>query len=264
MSERYTPGKGDYIKVQGNKQYLPVPQRVQWFRGEHPTWTLDTRVIELNWAEGYAVMRAEVRDDSDRLIASGTKTETRKGFGDFVEKAETGAVGRALARAGYGTEDALDLEGDRLADAPIEQPGSRGATASSPRVAPAADLRHQIAQALKDRNLEADALEPIADELGIPKGARATDDQLRAMLARIEKPERATDAPVSAHPAPAEPTMEQILEVSGGEEIPPRPNTPEYGDLKPAEKATARAYWAAKDKEAKERPDAEQLIEAVA
>ena len=117
----YTPTREDYIRVQGGKQYLPVPSRVQWFRGEHPTWGIITSIVELDWTAGYAVMRAEVIDDDGRVVASGMKTETRKGFGDFVEKAETGAVGRALARAGYGTEDALDLEDDRFADAPIQQ-----------------------------------------------------------------------------------------------------------------------------------------------
>lgn len=46
--------------------------------------------------------------------------ETLEGFGDFIEKAETGAIGRALALVGFGTQfcaDELD-EGPRLADSP--------------------------------------------------------------------------------------------------------------------------------------------------
>jgi hypothetical protein len=46
---------------------------------------------------------------------------------DFAEKAETGAIARALAVAGYGTEAALDLdEGtdqDRIADSPVSGTG---------------------------------------------------------------------------------------------------------------------------------------------
>jgi hypothetical protein len=61
----------------------------------------------------------------------GRKTEYSERFLDFVEKAETGAIARALAVAGYGTEAALDLdegvEEGRIADAPVS-----GATAGRP------------------------------------------------------------------------------------------------------------------------------------
>jgi hypothetical protein len=208
MSDRVTPSAGDYIRVQGNKQYLPVANRVQWFRGEHPTWTISTSVVELDWTNGYAVLRAEVLDDTGRLIASGMKTETRKGFGDFVEKAETGAVGRALARTGYGTEDALDLEGDRYADAPIEQPerGTRGAKASSPSGTPAPapvqrtpEEQELIGQLLEIPGMTIARASLLADAVGVPKGTNANADQLREMLARtLESPEDA-----SAHATPA-------------------------------------------------------------
>lgn len=55
-------------------------------------------------------------------MATGTKMETRGDFGDFVEKAETGAIGRALAMCGYGTQFAPELaEGARIVDAPVQR-----------------------------------------------------------------------------------------------------------------------------------------------
>jgi hypothetical protein len=45
-------------------------------------------------------------------------------FPEFMEKAETGALGRALALIGYGTQfcaDDLD-EGDRIVDSPVKKP----------------------------------------------------------------------------------------------------------------------------------------------
>jgi hypothetical protein len=122
------------ITVRGGGLYLPVRRRVVWMRGEpqqHPDWTIDTaaeKVIEGTFKGGkveggYARYRANVFDTTGRLIATGTKTEYSERFLDFVEKAETGAIGRALAIAGYGTEAAADLdEGldkDRIADAPV-------------------------------------------------------------------------------------------------------------------------------------------------
>jgi hypothetical protein len=108
------------IRVQGGRLYLPVAARLVWFRMEHPAWTVATDAVEINMEMQYAIFRATIMDDTGRVISTATKMEDKRGFGDWIEKAETGAVGRALLMAGYGTEDAgedLD-EGDRLADSP--------------------------------------------------------------------------------------------------------------------------------------------------
>jgi hypothetical protein len=98
--------------------YLPVAARIAWFRGEHPDWSIVTRAIQL--ANKAVVMKAIIRDTSGRIIATARKKETEIGFADYIEKAETGAVGRALAMCGYGTLQAPEFdEGGRLADSPI-------------------------------------------------------------------------------------------------------------------------------------------------
>lgn len=128
------PNKDKMITVRGGGQYLKARDRIVWMRGEpeqHPDWTIDTMSEEIIRGElkgknsvvgGYARVRANIYDETGRLIASGVKTEFSERFMDFVEKAETGAIARALAVAGYGTEAALDLdeglEADRIADAP--------------------------------------------------------------------------------------------------------------------------------------------------
>lgn len=102
------------------KDYLQVAHRVQWFREEHPDWTIITSIEEKGM--DFAVMRAEIQNESGRLIAMAHKKEDKQGFADYLEKAETGAVGRALALCGYGTQFTNDLdEGERLADSPIER-----------------------------------------------------------------------------------------------------------------------------------------------
>jgi hypothetical protein len=108
------------------KEYLQVAHRLVWFREENPKGIIKTQMIAMS-GEGdaeYAVFKSEVYVDSERgplMIASAHKKETRGGFDDFIEKAETGSIGRALALAGYGTQftgDELD-EKDRLADSPV-------------------------------------------------------------------------------------------------------------------------------------------------
>lgn len=129
------PREDRMITVRGGGKYLKARDRIVWMRGEpeqHPDWTIDTMPEEVIRGEyksktavvgGYARIRANVYDETGRLIASGVKTEFSERFMDFYEKAETGAIARALAVAGYGTEAALDLdegyEDDRIADAPV-------------------------------------------------------------------------------------------------------------------------------------------------
>jgi hypothetical protein len=170
-----------------------------------------------------------------------------------------------LARAGYGTEDALDLEGERIADSPVArtQPERRGGSPSSPSAAP---VRTPEEQELLDKLLAVPGMTHarmslLADAVGVEKGTRATAHQLRQMLARtLDTPEDASAhatpageggaapalpttpdddrlpavAPAtvqaadddavppgtSSAPAPA-PTIEDVLEATGGELVPP-------------------------------------------
>lgn len=104
------------------KEYLAVAQRLVWFREEHPDWTIVTEIEDKNWEQMWVIMRAVIMDKDKRILAVARKSESKKGFSDFLEKAETGAVGRALALLGYGTQfagDELD-EGERIVDAPQE------------------------------------------------------------------------------------------------------------------------------------------------
>ncbi len=130
---------------QGSKDYLPVQWRLVWFRSICPQGTIDTEevVVDLDremeaetyvWsnekhrsekivkrAKGYARFRAIVTDGKGGR-ATGTKSESAANFPDFIEKAETGAIGRALAALGYGTQFAPELsEEHRIVDAPVER-----------------------------------------------------------------------------------------------------------------------------------------------
>jgi len=100
--------------------YLPVAPRIAWFRREHPDWSIITEAVRS--ANKAVVMKATIKDSTGRIIATARKKETEIGFPDYIEKAETGAVGRALAMCGYGTLQAPEFdEGERLADAPVPQ-----------------------------------------------------------------------------------------------------------------------------------------------
>lgn len=68
------------------------------------------------------VMKATIKDMLRTVIATARKKVTEAGFPDYIEKAETGAIGRTLAMCGYGMLQAPEFdEQDRLADAPVEK-----------------------------------------------------------------------------------------------------------------------------------------------
>ena len=121
-------------KIQG-RDYLEVKWRLVWFRQDHPDWTIETHVHDIHAEKMYAIFRATIKDEIGRVIATATKVETKIGFSDYVEKAETGAVGRALALCGYGTQFAPEFrEEHRIVDAPVK---SDGDTLNMPEITPA-------------------------------------------------------------------------------------------------------------------------------
>lgn len=103
------------------KDYLQVQWRLVWFREDHPDWCINTECIEQD--QEHAVFKAVICDDSGLQKSSGHGSESKREFGDFLEKAETKAIGRALAMLGYGTQfvaDELD-EGERIVDSPVNR-----------------------------------------------------------------------------------------------------------------------------------------------
>jgi hypothetical protein len=138
------------LKIRSNKLYrhfrVLSSWRLVWFREVCPHGTIDTEELEIDldremeeeayvWnsetrrsekivkrAKGYARYKAIVTDGKGGR-ATGTKSEKAVSFPDFIEKAETGAIGRALAALGYGTQftgDEFD-EQHRIVDAPVER-----------------------------------------------------------------------------------------------------------------------------------------------
>ncbi|HEX4715173.1 MAG TPA: hypothetical protein VH164_09625 [Ktedonobacteraceae bacterium] len=152
----------------GAADYLPVQWRLVWFRSLCPNGSIETEIVHLDldreteeetfaWnsetrrsekvvkrAPGFAVFRATVKDGRGG-VAIGTKSEKAASFGDFIEKAETGSIGRALAALGYGTQftgDEFD-ERHRIVDAPVDRTTSASAAenGAEQQSAPAANAK---------------------------------------------------------------------------------------------------------------------------
>lgn len=123
QSRIFSTPKGTDLPIMSlsGRDYLEVKYRLVWFREEHPDWSIETEFVHVS--DKTATAKATIRDETGRLIATSHKSETASSFPDFMEKAETGAIGRALALIGYGTQfcaDDLD-EGDRIVDSPVSK-----------------------------------------------------------------------------------------------------------------------------------------------
>jgi len=143
----------------GFRDYLPVQWRLVWFREQCPDGTIETEMLHLDldreteeevyvWndekkrsekvikhAKGFVMFRAVVKDGKGG-VGTGTKSEKAASFPDYIEKAETGSIGRALAALGYGTQftgDELNEE-HRIVDSPVNRSGSSSSAGAGPHM----------------------------------------------------------------------------------------------------------------------------------
>ena len=140
------------IKITG-KDYLEVKFRLHWFRLEHAAWDIRTELVHLDLEKGIALVRADIFDEKGNHKSSGLNMESKKTFEEYVMKAETGAIGRALAALGYGTLQTFDLEEGiekgRIADAPVKLDRDKGngktmsQTAKEQEQESGQDIRHE-------------------------------------------------------------------------------------------------------------------------
>jgi hypothetical protein len=116
-----------YLTKISGQDYLPARGRIAWLRTVHPDATMLTELIE--HSDGYALFRATVGIPGAGS-ATGWGSETFKDFPDYLEKAETKSIARALAHLGYGTLFAVDMdEGQRVADTPVPAKAKQQPTA---------------------------------------------------------------------------------------------------------------------------------------
>ena len=91
------------VNIRG-KEYMTVALRVQQFREKHPDWSITTEIVFRD--ENEVVMKATILNDTSRVIATGHAEEKRKASQinqtSALENAETSAIGRCLAAAGFG------------------------------------------------------------------------------------------------------------------------------------------------------------------
>jgi hypothetical protein len=191
MSDDFNPAD-KAIKIQGGVLYLQVKDRLIWARRDHPNLCIRTQVVVLD--EKIAAFQATasyVDEQNIEVVGMGHGSETPQGFPPgYIEKAETVAIGRALAALGYGTAAAFEeQEGGKLADAPVQrtpapsiaqrvrQPRPTPAEAAQRPVTP--DVGRAVQQGMTE-GVTASQLKAIADLWGKTYGETDIGKRLQA------------------------------------------------------------------------------------
>lgn len=129
----------EYLRAYGDEKtgeaqwYLDVKYRKLWFRLKHPLGKIAKKVIQLT--DKAAIIEAKIyldmNDPEDHFIASALAQRyfDSSPFGPkYVEMAETAAVGRALADAGFGVQfcDVTEPDDPAIVDAGVPAPAKNG------------------------------------------------------------------------------------------------------------------------------------------
>jgi hypothetical protein len=128
------------------RMYLETKWRLVWLREQHPEAQISTEIVHLDlekevsaevfeWSDelrksvkvvkngyGIVIIKATVKLPNG-AIGTGTKMQNGAEFSEWLEKCETGAIGRALSSLGYGTAatDEMSEPEGRVVDSPIDR-----------------------------------------------------------------------------------------------------------------------------------------------
>jgi len=114
----------------GSADYLDVKWRLLWLRTEHPDAEILTELVQHD--PQLAIFKATVTVPTGGK-ATGYGSETASDFPDFIEKAETKAIGRALNALGYGAQFGDFQRADDATAAPVAELPKRPVAAPATR-----------------------------------------------------------------------------------------------------------------------------------
>lgn len=196
--------KDQLISLKG-RDYLNVQSRLLWFIRDQRAliaaglatgpYAVQTELVELDRDAGWAHFRTVARDVlGNESVMYGS--ESAHDFPDFIEKASTKSLGRALLGLGYGTAFAPEMdEGARVVDAPVERRPAAArrvlAPAAPAAAASAAPRRQSVIREAPLREPVAETPERAASETRGDEPA-ATEQQLvsiRKLCEALKRPE---------------------------------------------------------------------------
>jgi hypothetical protein len=155
----------------GGSDYLDVKWRLLWLRKEHPDAEIVTELVQHD--PQMAIFKATVTVPTGGK-ATGYGSETASDFPDFIEKAETKAIGRALNALGYGAQFGEPARSDDSSPGPTRD--RRGQP--SPPVARPVPLPQPGERQEQKPELKAEQPSPPPDPAADAPSPAATDPEL--------------------------------------------------------------------------------------
>lgn len=179
-----------YLTTVNGRDYLEVKWRLLWLRSEHPEAMVSTDLVKLE--EGLAVFKARVALPGGGE-ATGWGSERAGDFEDYLEAAETKALGRALAALGYGTQFCQDFESSPgaplVVDAPVELPQAarrERAKNAPPKGATSAQIKAIYAIARDQEGWENEEVDRRSRELFHHPPAELTREEASDFIDRLK------------------------------------------------------------------------------
>jgi hypothetical protein len=153
------------INING-QQYLEVKWRLVWLRNVFPDASVTTELV--SHADGRAIFKANASLPNG-ASSTGWGSESESSFPEYIEAAETKALGRCLAALGFGSQFCSDFELAEahgvLADSPV-RPASEYQRSGSTAVnieQPMTSKQHGLIQILaRDLHLSSNDLDELA------------------------------------------------------------------------------------------------------
>lgn len=150
MAQKAFDPQNHLSRIKG-QEYLEVKWRIAWLRNEFRDAVIETDLVTHD--AGRAIFKATVSLPNGGR-ATGFGSDTAKASPNYIEKAETKAIGRALAGLGFGTQFCTDF------DDASPPPDQALATPPAERMTPA--QRRRIDFAAGDLRLGQDQLDAIS------------------------------------------------------------------------------------------------------
>ncbi|HEY7030743.1 MAG TPA: hypothetical protein VH482_05425 [Thermomicrobiales bacterium] len=182
QQSNFDPSK--YLTKVGSSDYLEVKWRLVWLREAHPDATVETELVShdpsASSGQALAVFRARVTIPGGGS-ATGWGSEGYNDFRDYLEKAETKALGRALAALGFGTQFCPDFDfgatQGAVVDSPIDFASTRGRRMAEGQSDNGDRRVASLNQPVTPRQLK--FIQAIAREKGL------SDDELNGEIERV-------------------------------------------------------------------------------
>ena len=198
-----------YLTKVSGSDYLEVKWRLLWLRQTHPDAAIETELVSHDGQA--AIFKAKVSIPGAGS-STGWGSEQYGDFRDYIEKAETKALGRALAALGFGTQFCNDFafgaDQNRVVDAPVDlqrqmerrrsnvkpSPDSQD---SRPSDQPATVRQHGFIDALvRELNITEDALKlEVESSFGTPVSGLSRRDA-SVLIERLQQ--RRAERPAAA------------------------------------------------------------------